>query len=85
LLASESLNKFFIQPDSGYYMFLNVSKSKLKSFDFCNMMLEQYSVACTPGISFGIDFDNYIRISICGTREDVLTGIKRLISYFNNL
>lgn len=85
LLASESLNKFFIQPDSGYYMFLNVSKSNLKSFDFCNMMLEQYSVACTPGISFGIDFDNYIRISICGKREDVLTGIKRLISYFNNL
>lgn len=85
LLASENLNKSFIQPDGGYYMFLNVSKSNLKSFDFCNMLLEKYSVACTPGISFGIDFDKYVRISICGSREDVLTGITRIISYFDNI
>jgi aspartate/methionine/tyrosine aminotransferase len=85
LLASENLKKSFVKPDGGYYMFLNISKSKLKSLDFCNMLLEKYSVACTPGISFGIDFDEFVRISICGSRQDVLNGLKRIISYFDNL
>ena len=65
--------------------FLNISKSGLKSFDFCNMMLDKFSVACTPGISFGDDFDEYIRISICGIEKDLMDGIKRIVSYFDSL
>jgi aspartate/methionine/tyrosine aminotransferase len=84
-LASKSLKNSFIEPDGGYYIFLEISKSGLKSFDFCNMMLDKYSVACTPGISFGEDFDNYIRISICGAEEDLMVGIKRMVSYFDSL
>jgi len=84
-LSSKSLKNSFIEPDGGYYVFLEISKSGLKSFDFCNMMLDKFSIACTPGISFGKDFDNYIRISICGVEEDLMDGIRRIVSYFDSL
>ena len=84
-LSSKCLKESFIEPDAGYYVFLNISKSGLKSFDFCNMMLDKFSVACTPGISFGDDFDEYIRISICGIEKDLMDGIKRIVSYFDSL
>jgi aspartate/methionine/tyrosine aminotransferase len=48
-------------------------------------MLDKFSIACTPGISFGNDFDEYIRISICGIEKDLMDGIKRIVSYFDSL
>ena len=84
-LSSKALKENFIAPDAGYYIFLNISRSGLKGFDFCNMMLDKFSVACTPGISFGNDFDEYIRISICGNEKDVIEGVKKIVAYFDSL
>ncbi len=83
LKSSTTLKNQFVRPDSGYYIFINIGKSKLKSLEFCNKMLSEQLVACTPGISFGKDFDNYIRISICGNQEDLLEGVKKIVSFFD--
>ena len=64
------------QPDGAFYMFPDISKTKLKSLDFCNSLLEKEQVAVIPGIAFGAD-DN-IRLSYSTDMATIEKGMDRL-------
>jgi aspartate/methionine/tyrosine aminotransferase len=87
LLLSKSkwLKSSYVAPKSGFYIFLDISKSNLSGVEFCEMILNKYSVACTPGVSFGQSFDSYVRLSICGKNKDVIQGVSRIINYFGTI
>lgn len=58
--------KYFegIMPEGGFYYFVNIEKTKLKSMDFSNLLIDKYGIVLTPGIAFGEDFYKYARISL---------------------
>ena len=35
----------------------------MKSLDFANKLLKEKKVAVVPGVAFGKDYDNYVRMS----------------------
>ncbi|MUH01819.1 aminotransferase class I/II-fold pyridoxal phosphate-dependent enzyme [Scytonema sp. UIC 10036] len=65
-----------IKPDGAFYLFPDISKTGLKSLDFCNALLEKEQVAVIPGIAFGAD-DN-IRLSYATDMATIEKGMDRL-------
>ncbi len=59
-----------------FYLFPNISKTGLKSADFCARLLEREKVAAVPGIAFGAD--DYIRLSYATSMANIEKGLDRL-------
>jgi aspartate aminotransferase len=64
------------KPDGAFYLFPDISKTGLKSLDFCNALLEEHQVAVIPGIAFGAD--NNIRLSYATDLATIEKGLDRL-------
>ncbi|MDM9381375.1 pyridoxal phosphate-dependent aminotransferase [Chlorogloeopsis sp. ULAP01] len=64
------------QPDGAFYLFPDISKTGLKSLDFCDALLGEQQVAVIPGIAFGAD-DN-IRLSYATDLATIEKGMDRL-------
>ncbi|WP_088241470.1 pyridoxal phosphate-dependent aminotransferase [Calothrix rhizosoleniae] len=64
------------KPDGAFYMFPDISKTGLKSMDFCNALLEKHQVAVIPGIAFAAD--NNIRLSYATDMATIDKGLDRL-------
>ncbi|QLE44190.1 pyridoxal phosphate-dependent aminotransferase [Nostoc sp. C052] len=64
------------KPDGAFYLFPDISKTGLKSLEFCDALLEEHQVAVIPGIAFGAD-DN-IRLSYATDLATIEKGIDRL-------
>ena len=71
------------KPDGAFYVFVDISKTGLKSLDFCNSLLDSYQVATIPGIAFGAD--NCIRISYATSLDTIKQGIERLSQFVDTL
>ena len=59
-----------------FYLFPNISGTKLKSSDFCAKLLETEKVAAVPGIAFGAD--DYIRLSYATSMANIEKGLERI-------
>ncbi len=70
------------KPDGAFYMFPDISQTKLKSLEFCNALLEKQQVAVIPGIAFGAD-DN-IRLSYATDMATIEKGMDRLEKFVRN-
>ncbi|MBN3944080.1 MAG: pyridoxal phosphate-dependent aminotransferase [Nostoc sp.] len=64
------------KPDGAFYLFPDISKTGLKSLEFCDALLEEHQVAVIPGIAFGAD-DN-IRLSYATDMATIEKGMDRL-------
>ncbi len=64
------------KPEGAFYLLPDISKTGLKSLDFCNALLESYKVAVIPGIAFGID--NTVRLSYATDMVTIEKGMDRL-------
>lgn len=64
------------KPDGAFYVFPNISKSGLKSLEFCKQLLENQQVAAIPGIAFGAD--DCIRLSYATDMATIEKGMDRL-------
>ena len=71
------------KPDGAFYVFVDISKTGLKSLDFCNSLLDSYQVATIPGIAFGAD--DCIRISYATSMDTIKQGIERLSHFIDSL
>ena len=73
----------FAMPEGAFYFLIDIGATGLKSFDFCERLLDEYYVATIPGIGFGID--NCIRISYATDLESVNKGMERLEKFVRSL
>jgi aspartate aminotransferase len=64
------------KPDGAFYLFPDISKTGLKSLEFCDALLEEHQVAVIPGIAFGAD--NNIRLSYATDMATIEKGMDRL-------
>ncbi|HEY9670353.1 MAG TPA: pyridoxal phosphate-dependent aminotransferase [Waterburya sp.] len=64
------------KPDGAFYMFPDISKTGMKSLEFCDALLESQQVAVIPGIAFGAD--ECIRLSYATDMASIEKGMERL-------
>ncbi len=60
-------------PEGAYYAFSDVSSYKMGSLGFAKFLLKVAKVLCVPGISFGKDWDGYVRFSFADVPPNELT------------
>jgi aspartate aminotransferase len=81
--AWEKLNRIpgisCVNAKGAFYLFPNISKTGLRSIDFCAQLLEKEKVAAVPGIAFGAD--DYIRISYATSMDNIKKGLDRLENF----
>lgn len=53
----------FVKPDGTFYLFVNIEATGLNSFDFASKLLTEKHVATVPGITYGSEYDHYVRIA----------------------
>ncbi len=86
----------YIKPDSSYYVFPKInpknnnldkslftdSKDTIDSFKFSLWLLEKAQVALVPGIAFGPNGENHIRMSFGRTEENINNAFDRIEKIF---
>jgi len=68
-------------PQGALYLFVNISKAGMDSFDFALELLEKKKVAVAPGITFGEQGKNYVRICFVADEESLVEGVKRFCEF----
>ena len=71
------------QPDGAFYLFPDISKTGLKSLEFCKTFLEEHQVAVIPGVAFGAD--NNIRLSYATDMATIEKGMDRLEKFVKSV
>ena len=71
------------KPSGAFYLFVDISKTKLKSIDFANRLLDQAKVAVVPGAAFGDD--NAVRLSFAASEQDIESGIDRIREWLHKI
>lgn len=66
-----------------FYLFPNISATRLSSTEFCAMLLEQEKVAAVPGIAFGAN--DYVRISYATGLSNIEKGLERMDRFVRSL
>jgi len=72
-----------VNAKGAFYLFPNISKTGLKSADFCAKLLEAEKVAAVPGIAFGAD--DYIRLSYATSMANIVKGLERIDKFCRTL
>ena len=72
-----------VKPKGAFYLFPNISGTRLKSSNFCARLLETEKVAAVPGIAFGAD--DYIRISYATSMANLEKGLERIDRFCKGL
>jgi aspartate/methionine/tyrosine aminotransferase len=70
-------------PDSGFYLFIDISKLGLDDLTFCSKLLEDYGTALTPGSSFGKPY--FVRACFCKDLNIVKSGLEDLVTFSKTL
>src|SRR6201985_180652 len=72
-----------VNAKGAFYLFPNISKVGLNSYDFCAKLLEQQKVAAAPGIAFGAD--DYLRISYATSMANIEKGLDRMEKFVRGI
>lgn len=70
-LINETPGLSCIKPKGSFYIMVNIKETGMTSVDFSMKMLEEARVVVMPGVSFGENGDNFVRIS-CNGSEDLM-------------
>lgn len=74
-----------VLPEGGFFAFLNISKTGLDSNTFAGRLIEETGVATTPGLAFGENWDDHIRISFATDDDIVKEGLALIEKFIKNL
>ncbi|MBM3964049.1 MAG: aminotransferase class I/II-fold pyridoxal phosphate-dependent enzyme [Planctomycetes bacterium] len=68
-------------PEGGYYAWIDVSQTGLKSNEFANGLLHEEKVVVVPGAAFGTSSDAYVRATCVKSRDEIASAVVRIRSY----
>lgn len=71
------------KPSGAFYLFVDISQTKLPSLQFSERLLDEAKVAVVPGIAFGND--HAIRISFATSEKLIETGIARIREWLKKI
>jgi aspartate/methionine/tyrosine aminotransferase len=67
-------------PKGAFYLWVDISRSERRSDAFVRELIEERSVAVSPGTAFGAAGDDFVRLSLASDLEHLLEGSRRLIA-----
>lgn len=71
-------------PEGAFYVFARIPESfSLKSKEFSEYLLNKAKVALSPGIFFGENYDEYVRVSFSSSKEDIKEALNRIKKIFD--
>lgn len=73
------------KPRAGFFAFIDISDTGMDSNQFCSRLIEETGVATTPGLAFGKNWDDHIRLSYAVNDLVLEEGLQRLTNFVNNL
>jgi aspartate aminotransferase len=73
----------FVLPCGAFYIFCDISKTKIDSTEFADRLLAEALVAVIPGGGFGRD--DYVRLSFAVNLEEISKGMDRVGDWLNKL
>ena len=73
------------KPKGAFYCFPNISSTGLNGHDFSIRLVKEKGVAVVPGVAFGENGQNNIRISYASKMEDLKEALNRIESFINEL
>ncbi len=65
-------------PKGAFYAFININAFGSTSEEFCMELLQKTQCVTVPGIGFGPDLDNYMRVSYATSEENIAEFLRRL-------
>jgi len=66
------------KPQGAFYAFPSIRKTGLKSLVFAQKLLKDEKVAVVPGTAFGVEFEDYIRISYASSFDNLKEALRRM-------
>jgi len=73
----------YVKPVGSYLMFPKLLNGKAEnSFEFSKLLLKEAKVSTTPGIAFGPNGENHIRLSFCVPDEMINKAFDRIELFF---
>jgi aminotransferase len=78
---TQELNRLGLKvflPQGAFYCFASLENTKLNSLDFAKQLLVEEKVAVVPGLAFGKNYKNYIRISYANSLDNLKEAIVRI-------
>ena len=74
----DEINIPYSEPQGGYYVYANVSKTGLNATDFCLKLLEEGKVIIYPGGLYGDHCDDFVRFSLTQPAEKIKEAVSRI-------
>ncbi len=73
------------KPQATFYLFLNIANTRLDSLNFAYQLLERKQVAVVPGIAYGENYANYVRIAFTKDIEILRLACKKMKEFILEL
>lgn len=74
-----------IKPAATFYLFVNIKKCKMDSISFAESLLKHKHVAVVPGITYGQEYDNYVRIAFTTDIKYLKIAVDRIKDFIKSL
>lgn len=68
----------YVTPRGAFYIFPEIRKYGMTSFDFCRFMLEKAQVLLFPGTAFGEGGEGFVRISLLAPTDKIMQAFDRM-------
>ena len=72
-------------PKGTFYVFVNIEETKMGSIEFANKLLDEVHVAVVPGVTYGENYDYFVRIAFTMKEERIREGLERIRSFVAGL
>jgi len=72
-----------VQPSGAFYLMIKLPKSAQNdSLQFALDLVQKQHLAVAPGITFGHQAANYIRVALCTSQDNLTRGLERLATCY---
>tara|TARA_B110000971_G_C20030246_1_gene511050 strand:- start:445 stop:1596 length:1152 start_codon:yes stop_codon:yes gene_type:complete len=69
-------------PQGAFYLYVNIAKLNIDSFDFCQQLLQEQALAITPGCDFGqYRANEFVRLAYTTSEDRLAEGMRRLAEF----
>ena len=79
----EQMGLSYPKPEGAFYVFPDISRFGVPSWQFCERMIREAGLAAVPGMCFGAE--GYIRLSYCYGDRELEEGLDRLEDFLKAL
>lgn len=74
-----------LKPPGAFYLFPNISGTRLASEEFANRLLNEAGVAALPGTAFGDYGAGYLRLSFANSLSNIESALERIRNFVTHI